>query len=189
MGVANKVPTLATYVPTLVTSFPGFLSNHNLCSKKIRDMSDKEAAYILFKEGVPGQEIARILNRSEQTVSRWKRDGGWDKKATEDLMAMQTIHEDIRDLVRYQLVQLRKLKEQYVKAESDGGEPRLISKGDIDGVRDLYNMIKSKETDWTTTVRLVRLVNKFLKDNYPALARDVAPALNDFLNEQRGGMS
>ena len=50
-------------------------------------------------------------------------------------------------------------------------------------------MIKSKETDWTTTVRLVRLVNKFLKDNYPALARDVAPALNDFLNEQRGGMS
>ena len=93
---------------------------------------------------------------------------------------MQTIHEDIRDLVRYQLVQLRKLKEQYVKAESDGGEPRLISKGDIDGVRDLYNMIKSKETDWTTTVRLVRLVNKFLKDNYPALARDVAPALNDF---------
>ncbi len=95
-------------------------------------------------------------------------------------MAMQTIHEDIRDLVRYQLVQLRKLKEQYVKAESDGGEPRLISKGDIDGVRDLYNMIKSKETDWTTTVRLVRLVNKFLKDNYPALARDVAPALNDF---------
>lgn len=150
-------------------------------------MDDRYIAYILFKEGVSGQEIARIMKRSEQTISRWKRDGGWEQKATEDLMAMQTIHEDIRDLVRYQLVQLRKLKDQYIKAETDGGDPKLISKGDIDGVRDLYNMIKEKETDWTTLVRTVRKINKYLKDNHPELAREVAPALNDFLNEERGG--
>lgn len=150
-------------------------------------MDDRYIAYILFKEGVSGQEIARIMKRSEQTISRWKRDGDWEQKATEDLMAMQTIHEDIRDLVRYQLVQLRKLKDQYIKAETDGGNPKLISKGDIDGVRDLYNMIKEKETDWTTLVRTVRKINKYLKDNHPELAREVAPALNDFLNEERGG--
>jgi type I site-specific restriction endonuclease len=150
-------------------------------------MDDRYIAYILFKEGVSGQEIARIMKRSEQTISRWKRDGDWEQKATEDLMAMQTIHEDIRDLVRYQLVQLRKLKDQYIKAETDGGDPKLISKGDIDGVRDLYNMIKEKETDWTTLVRTVRKINKYLKDNHPELAREVAPALNDFLNEERGG--
>lgn len=150
-------------------------------------MDDRYIAYILFKEGVSGQEIARIMKRSEQTISRWKRDGDWEQKATEDLMAIQTIHEDIRDLVRYQLVQLRKLKDQYIKAETDGGDPKLISKGDIDGVRDLYNMIKEKETDWTTLVRTVRKINKYLKDNHPELAREVAPALNDFLNEERGG--
>lgn len=150
-------------------------------------MDDRYIAYILFKEGVSGQEIARIMKRSEQTISRWKRNGDWEQKATEDLMAMQTIHEDIRDLVRYQLVQLRKLKDQYIKAETDGGDPKLISKGDIDGVRDLYNMIKEKETDWTTLVRTVRKINKYLKDNHPELAREVAPALNDFLNEERGG--
>mgnify|MGYP001513066062 FL=1 len=150
-------------------------------------MDDRYIAYILFKEGVSGQEIARIMKRSEQTISRWKRDGDWEQKATEDLMAMQTIHEDIRDLVRYQLVQLRKLKDQYIKAETDGGDPKLISKGDIDGVRDLYNMIKEKETDWTTLVRTVRKINKYLKDNHPEQAREMAPALNDFLNEERGG--
>ena len=150
-------------------------------------MDDRYIAYILFKEGVSGQEIARIMKRSEQTISRWKRDGDWEQKATEDMMAMQTIHEDIRDLVRYQLVQLRKLKDQYIKAETDGGDPKLISKGDIDGVRDLYNMIKEKETDWTTLVRTVRKINKYLKDNHPELAREMAPALNDFLNEERGG--
>ena len=150
-------------------------------------MDDKYIAYILFKEGISGQEIARIMKRSEQTISRWKKNGAWEQKATEDLMAMQTIHEDIRDLVRYQLLQLRKLKDQYIKSEADGGEPRLIGKGDIDGVRDLYNMIKPKEIDWTALVRTVRKINKFLTDNYPVLARDVAPALNDFLNEERGG--
>lgn len=150
-------------------------------------MTDKEAAYILFKEGVSGQDIARILNRSEQTISKWKKDNVWDQKAMEDLMAERTIQEDTRDLVLYQLSTLRKIKEKYIREESEGGEPRLISKGDVDGIRDLFNMIKSKETDWTTLVRIVRLINKFLKENYPVLARDAAPALNDFLNEQKGG--
>lgn len=40
-------------------------------------MDDKYIAYVLFKEGVSGQDIARITGKSEQTVSRWKRDGEW----------------------------------------------------------------------------------------------------------------
>ena len=150
-------------------------------------MDDKYIAYILFKEGISGQEIARIMKKVRADDIQMEKERAWEQKATEDLMAMQTIHEDIRDLVRYQLLQLRKLKDQYIKSEADGGEPRLIGKGDIDGVRDLYNMIKPKETDWTALVRTVRKINKFLTDNYPVLARDAAPALNDFLNEERGG--
>lgn len=38
-------------------------------------MDDKNIAYILFKEGVSGQDIARIMKRSEQTISRWKKKG------------------------------------------------------------------------------------------------------------------
>lgn len=137
-------------------------------------MDDRYIAYVLYKEGVSGQ-----------TVSRWKKEGEWEKKATDDLMAMQTIHEDIRDLVRYQLVQLKKLKEAYAVSTTEDGKVRLITKGDIDGVRDLYNMIREKETDWTLLVRTVRKVNKYLKDNHPELAKEVAPLLNDFLNEER----
>ena len=107
-------------------------------------MNEREAAYLLFREGVSGQEIAKILNRSEQTVSRWKREGQWEKQATEDLMAMQTIHENIRDLVHYQLIQLRKLKSKYEREEADDGTPRLIGKGDIDGVRDWLSMAVTK---------------------------------------------
>ena len=91
--------------------------------------------------------------------------------------------------MHYQLTQLRKLKTKYEREESDDGTPRLISKGDIDGVRDLYNMIKAKETDWMGLVRNVRMINQYVKERDPELARQVAPILNDFLNEQRGGQS
>lgn len=150
-------------------------------------MNEKNAAFILFKEGVSQQDIAVILQRSEQTITRWKKEGNWEQKATEDLLNMETIHEDTRDLVQYQLRTLKRLKDTYQDAEKNGADPKLISKGDIDGLRDLYNIIKQKETDWTTIVRIVRLINKYLKDNYPELARQVAPVLNEFLNEQRGG--
>ena len=98
-------------------------------------------------------------------------------------MMMETISDGILDLVRYQLKQLKSLKEKYLE---EGGI-RLIAKGDIDGIRDLYNMVKGKETDFTTLVRIVRQINDFMKNNNPDLARQVAPVLNAFLNEKRGG--
>lgn len=146
-------------------------------------MDDKNAAYILYKEGLSQGDIARLLGRSEVTISRWKKKENWDKKATDELMAMETIHDSITDLVRYQLNTLQRIRDKY----QEEGEPRLISKGDIDGVRDLYNMIKAKETDWTTLVRIVRQINDYLKNNAPDVARSVAPWLNQFLNDKRGG--
>lgn len=146
-------------------------------------MDDKTAAYILYKEGVAQGDIAKLLDRSEVTISRWKKRERWDERSADEMMAMQTIHDSITDLVRYQLQTLNRIKEEYV----DSNQPRLISKGDIDGVRDLYNMIKSQETDWTTQVRIVRHINNYLKSNAPDLAPKVAPLLNQFLSEQRGG--
>lgn len=99
-------------------------------------------------------------------------------------MAMETIQDNITDLVKYQLNTLQRIRDKY----KDEGDPRLISKGDIDGVRDLYNMIKAKDTDWTTLVRTVRQINDYLKSNAPDVARTVAPWLNRFLNEKRGGV-
>ena len=146
-------------------------------------MDDKNAAYILYKEGLSQGDIARLLGRSEVTISRWKKKDKWDERATDELMTMETIHDSITDLVKYQLNTLQRIRDKY----KEEGEPRLICKGDIDGVRDLYNMIKAKETDWTTLVRIVRLINDYLKNNAPDVARSVAPLLNQFLNDKRGG--
>lgn len=146
-------------------------------------MTDKEAAYILYKEGVKQEEIAETLKRSSVTISRWKKADNWDERATKDLMVEQTISEDIQQILLYQLQALKKKKEKF---EAEGGE-KLFGKGDLDGVRDLYNMVKSKETDFTQLVRIIRQINDYLKTNAPDIARQAAPYLNDFLNQYKNG--
>jgi hypothetical protein len=151
-------------------------------------MEDKNVAYLLYKEGVDQTEIAKILGRTEQTICRWKAKERWKEKETEDLMKMQTIHDDTFELVRYQLQTLKELKDQYAKDRENGGPLRLIAKGDIDAIRDLYNMIKDKDVEFTAIVRIVRMLNRFVRDNYPDKAPEQANLLNDFLNEQRKGL-
>lgn len=54
------------------------------------------------------------------------------------------IQDDARELLRYQLRTLKRIKETN-EAECDkDGKPRLIGKGDIDGIRDLFNTNEDK---------------------------------------------
>lgn len=147
--------------------------------------TDQESAYILFKEGVPQTEIARIFRKTEQTVSRWKKDGKWDKRAFDEEINERTAQEDAGELLRYQLQTLKKIKNKLVKAEEEGAEPQLLSKGHIDGVRDLFNVTRQKEIEWTQYVKIGREFMKFIKECDLPLAQTLAPVLDDFLNYKR----
>lgn len=147
--------------------------------------TDQESAYILFKQGVPQTEIARIFRKTEQTISRWSKDGRWKDRALEEDMNERTAQEDAGELLRYQLQTLKKIKNRLVKAEQEGGDPQLLSKGHIDGVRDLFNVTKQKEIEWTQYVKIGREFMKFVKENDLPLAQALAPVMDDFLNFKR----
>lgn len=148
-------------------------------------MGDKETAYILFRDGVPQNEIARIYNKTEQTIVKWKKDGDWENRATREQMATASVQEDAGELLRYQLQTLKTIKERYKQAEKDGEAPRLISKGDLDGIRDLFNITKVKELEFTQYVRMVRELLKFMKDENLALAQACGDLFDEFLNTKR----
>lgn len=148
-------------------------------------MNDKEVAYCLFKDGVPQNEIARYFGKTEQTVTKWKKEGCWEQRATEEELSARTAQEDAGELLRYQLRTLKRIKEQYEDDEKEGKAPRLLSKGDLDGIRDLFNVTRLKEIEWTTYVRIVREINKFLKEENLPVAQQVADQLDDFLNLKR----
>lgn len=148
-------------------------------------MTDKEVAYTLFKDGTPQNEIARYFGKTEQTITKWKKEGNWEQRATEEELSARTAQEDAGDLLRYQLRTLKRIKEQYELEEQEGKVPRLLSKGDLDGIRDLFNVTKQKEVEWTTYVRIVREINKFLRDEYLSLAQQMTGPLDEFLNFKR----
>lgn len=148
-------------------------------------MTDKEVAYTLFKDGTPQNEIARYFGKTEQTITKWKKEGNWEQRATEEELSARTAQEDAGELLRYQLRALKRIKEQYEKDEKNGESPRLLSKGDLDGIRDLFNVTKQKEVEWTTYVRIVREINKYLRDEYLSLAQQMTGPLDEFLNFKR----
>lgn len=148
-------------------------------------MTDKEVAYTLFKDGTPQNEIARYFDKTEQTITRWKKEGDWERRATEEELSARTAQEDAGELLRYQLRTLKRIKEVYEMAEQNGENPKLLSKGDLDGIRDLFNVTRQKEIEWATYVRVIREINRFLKDENLSIAQQVADLLDDFLNLKR----
>lgn len=148
-------------------------------------MTDKEVAYALFKDGTPQNEIARYFDKTEQTITRWKKEGDWERRATEEELSARTAQEDAGELLRYQLRALKRIKELYEAAEQNGEKPKLLSKGDLDGIRDLFNVTKQKEIEWTMYVRVVREINKYLTEQHITLAQQTAGPLDDFLNYKR----
>lgn len=148
-------------------------------------MTDQQTAFILYREDVPQKEIARILNRSEQTITKWKQTGNWDQQIAEEALSEQTIQEEARDLLRYQLRTLKRIKETNQSEADKDGKPRLIGKGSIDAIRDLFNITKTKEVEWALYVRVIRELFKFLKDVNLPLAQQTGDYLDDFLNSKR----
>lgn len=148
-------------------------------------MGERDSAYILFKEGVPQKEIATIFRKSEQTIVRWKKDGEWEKRAVTDAVNERTAQEDAGELLRYQLRTLKKIMAKLEEDEAGGADPQLLSKGHIDGIRDLFNVTKQKEVEWTMYVKIGRELLKFAKEEDLELAKLLAPVLDDFLNYKR----
>lgn len=148
-------------------------------------ISDKEAAFILFREDVPQNEIAKILGKTEKTISRWKKDDGWEEKLVKSTLEKQTTEEDIREILNYQLHVLKVMKDSRLEEHARGQDLKLLSKGDIDSVRDLFNCLKVKEVEWNVYVKVTRELLKYLRGINLSLSQELADLADDFLNLKR----
>jgi len=146
----------------------------------------KEAAFILYREGMSGTEIASMLKVSEKTVSTWKTAGDWDKKRCHFEMHQQTASDQVWKLIQYQLVRLNRLTELYEKEEAnDPTSIKLISKGDIDALQKLFTTVRKKETEWSDLVRILRDYMAWLRLEDQELAKSNVVPIERYLNEQR----
>lgn len=148
--------------------------------------TEKEAAYILYQEGVPQSDISKILGKTPATITKWKTEGEWDAKRTAAMLKRQEAEEDIWEVINYQLRVLKHTKESFERKWDEGEEPQTLPKGAIDTIRDLFKCISAgKNAEWTTYVKIIRELLAFIRKQNSILAKDVSDIFDDFLNDKR----
>jgi hypothetical protein len=147
-------------------------------------MDDRKAAFILFKNGASGKEVAKILGRTEKTISTWRKKDNWDEKLAKSTLQEETSRETVYDLINYQLCVLKKIKDDYEKA----GGKQLIARGDIDALQKLFTTVKGPALEWSNIVTIMRKWMEWLKIEDLNAAQDITSLVDKYLNYLRKNM-
>lgn len=144
-------------------------------------MEKREAARILFMEGVEQKQIAQIINVSENTVSKWANLEGWKDTRMRIEIRDQTSEERVRELIEYQLECLKRIKDKHMEDQSFS----LLKAGDIDSLQKLFTTIKRPELKFGDIVKIIREFTDFVSKSDLDLAKQLVDISNTYINEKR----
>jgi transposase len=143
----------------------------------------REAAKVLYMEGLNQDDIAKILSVAPNTLTRWKQQDNWVERKIQRNLHDQTIEDTVRELIAYQLDVLRAKKNQELCLDAE--DRKLIERGDIDALQKLFTTIKRDELKYESFIKIVKQLLAFIANEDLETAKIVEPLLNRFLNEIR----
>lgn len=152
------------------------------CEKQNRIMSTlkgeqiKEWAQLLFvKEGLSQKEIAERTGKSAVTINRWVKEGEWTRLKQSLLVTREA------QLSRMYM-QLDELNSAIMKREEG---QRFASSKEADTISKLANAIRTMESEASIAdiVEVSKRLLNWLRPVNPALAKEVANVINDFISE------
>lgn len=154
---------------------------------------EQRAAWVLFREGIPQNDIAAIFGKSEKTISAWAIKFEWLAKRNEYQLSLDSKQERIQKIIDFQLRVLDRITEQRELILEDEGlgeaelQKLLISKGDIDAFQKLWTTIKFEEQEWSAVVRTIHVFVEHIQKVDLELSKQVAIAANDFFKSLKRG--
>lgn len=159
----------------------------------IMAINKKSAIEILFKQGIPQIEIARLLHISEVTVSKTVTTNNMKRRRLEHDLRKNTAEEDALTALAHQSKVIRMIADKLGESLNDTGDDMtmedlkaaLIPKGEIDALQKLFTTIKGKELDWSATVRILREYQNWLKDEDLEVAQLNIPHMDAYINLKR----
>lgn len=99
-------------------------------------MLAETAANLYIEKFMTLETIAKQLNVSERTLSRWKAEGNWDEKRFKHIQAKTTFHEDLYDFGKTLL--------ESIMTDMKNGEK--IDSSRLYTVTKIMNMLKNVKT-------------------------------------------
>jgi hypothetical protein len=149
-------------------------------------MTTRDAARILYFEGMQQIKISKLLNVDNSTVTRWKKQDDWEDKLKKRNQLMETNADIVQELISYQLRALRARINNWEALEDE--EPKLIGKGEIDALSKLYATIKKKDVEWTNYVQIMKEFMSWIQLKDLDLAKNLVEYSNEFLNDKRADL-
>lgn len=143
--------------------------------------SKKGAAKLMYFEGYTRKQIAALLGISEQTVSKYKKEGKWaeEMKLNNEIELNNELH--VKQVLNYQIKTMKAKVEEWEKE----GSLNFVEKGEIDALSKLYSIIKKKDVEWTTYIKIIKEFMQYLQQANLKVAKEVLEISNQFLNEVR----
>lgn len=146
-------------------------------------MEKKDAARLMFLDGWNQKDIAKVIGRSENTISKWAQAEGWKEKRINFDLLEENSSQRIMKLIDYQLRALERKTDAWLKEDPE--TVQLIERGDLDGLQKLFTTIKREHKEWSDYVTVCKELMDWLRITDIALAKKLPERINQFLNEKR----
>lgn len=136
---------------------------------RVKDPQKYEYAYLLYMQKVPQKEIAERVGVSQQTLSKWKEDGGWELKR----VAKTVSRDQIINKVLLRINEMLDSEEEFNADEFSKAANQLskLKQGcTIDDIADILTrfgdwVIEQSTSDKTITTEFVQQLTQ-LQDKY-----------------------
>ncbi len=136
---------------------------------RVKDPQKYEYAYLLYMQKVPQKEIAERVGVSQQTLSKWKEDGGWELKR----VAKTVSRDQIINKVLLRINEMLDSEEEFNADEFSKAANQLskLKQGcTIDDIADILTrfgdwVIEQSASDKTITTEFVQQLTR-LQDKY-----------------------
>lgn len=136
---------------------------------RVKDPQKYEYAYLLYMQKVPQKEIAERVGVSQQTLSKWKEDGGWELKR----VAKTVSRDQIINKVLLRINEMLDREEEFNADEFSKAANQLskLKQGcTIDDIADILTrfgdwVIEQSASDKTITTEFVQQLTR-LQDKY-----------------------
>ena len=143
--------------------------NKEKASIRVKDPQKYEYAYLLYMQKVPQKEIAERVGVSQQTLSKWKEDGGWELKR----VAKTVSRDQIINKVLLRINEMLDSEEEFNADEFSKAANQLskLKQGcTIDDIADILTrfgdwVIEQSASDKTITTEFVQQLTQ-LQDKY-----------------------
>lgn len=141
----------------------------------------REAAKELFLTGWSQRQIATALKVSENTISKWGKQGEWKANKLRYDSLTETSTQKLMEVYDYQATCLHKMVQQRI-AEADYSG---LDNGVFDALNKAYKPIMPQHKEFKTYASIAKEVLDYIQSQDVDAAKLLEPILTDFLNSKR----